>query len=206
VLALLFGRPEESFYLREIVRATGGGKGAVERELRSLVEAGIITREKRGNLVFFRANPGCPIYPELRALMLKTAGLADVLREALAGVAGISLAFVFGSIAKGSFDARSDVDLLIVGNASFADISDALTTAERRLSREVTPTVYSQEEFGRKVKEAHHFLTRVLSEPMIMLVGSENDIERLGRAAPRRDRGGSGEPTDDRAAPASRLA
>jgi predicted nucleotidyltransferase/predicted RNase H-like HicB family nuclease len=183
VLALLFSRPDGSFYLREIVRATGGGKGAVERELRSLVKAGILVREKRGNLVYFRANSECPIYPELRALMVKTAGLADVLREALAGVEGIALAFVFGSVANGSFDARSDVDVLIVGDASFADISDALTAAERRLNREVTPTVYPPEEFREKVAGGHHFLTRVLSEPKIMLVGSENDIERLGRAA-----------------------
>jgi len=185
VLALLFSRPDESFYLREIVRATGGGKGAVERELRSLVKAGILVREKRGNLVYFRPNSDCPIYPELRELMVKTAGLADVLREALAGVKGIALAFVFGSVAKGSFDARSDVDVLIVGNASFAEISDALTAAERRLNREVTPTVYSLDEFRQKIAEEHHFLTRALFEPKIMLVGDEDDIERLGRAAPR---------------------
>ena len=86
--------------------------------------------------------------------------------------------------AAGSFDARSDVDVLIVGNASFADISEALTTAEQRLNREVTPTVYSLDEFRQKIAEGHHFLTRALSEPKIMLVGNEDDIERMGRPAP----------------------
>jgi len=181
VLALLLSRPEESFYLREIVRATEAGKGAVERELRALTSAGILVREKRGNLTYYRANRDCPIYPELHSLMAKTAGIADVLRAALAEAEGIVLAFIFGSIAKGTFDPRSDVDLLIVGETSLADISGALKAAEDRLSREVTPTVYTPQEFGQKVAESHAFLTRVLSEPKIMLVGSEDDLARVGR-------------------------
>ncbi len=184
ILAVLLTRPDEAFYQREIVRATGGGKGAVERELRTLTEAGIVLREKHGNLTYYRANRDCPIFPELQGLMMKTAGLADAVREALSQVEGISLAFIFGSMAKGTFDARSDVDLLVVADASFGDISGALRTAEVRLNREVTPTVYSPEEFAEKLKAKHHFLTRVLEEPKIMLIGNENDLERMGRPTP----------------------
>ncbi len=150
ILALLFGRPDESFYQREIVRATEGGKGAVERELRALTKAGILVREDRGNLTYYRANRDCPIFPELRGLMLKTAGLADVLREALDGIPGIDLAFVFGSMAKGTADAKSDVDLFIVGDAPFDKISAALSSAEKKLQRDVTPTVYSSQELSQK--------------------------------------------------------
>jgi predicted nucleotidyltransferase len=184
VLALLFGRPDEAFYLREIVRAIEAGKGAVERELRALTSAGIVLREKRGNLTYYRANRDCPIYPELHGLMLKTAGLADVLREALSQIEGVRLAFIFGSMAKATFDSRSDVDVLIVGEASFADISAALLRAQERLSREVTPTVYSPEEFADRLKGKHHFLMRVLQEPKIMLVGTPDDLERMGEPAP----------------------
>lgn len=180
VLALLLGRPDEAFYLREIVRATEAGKGAVERELRAMTNAGIILREKRGNLTYYRANRDCPIYPELHGLMLKTAGLADVIRDALGHVDGIRLAFIFGSMAKGTFDSRSDVDLLIISDASFADISAALLAAQERLGREITPTVYSPDEFRQKVTEGHHFLARVLSEPKIMLVGTPDGLERMG--------------------------
>jgi uncharacterized protein len=177
ILALLFSRPDEAFYQRQIVRATGGGKGAVERELRALTSVGILQREKRGNLLYYRPNPDCPIYPELRGLMVKTAGIADVVREALSHVGGIRFAFIFGSMARGTADAKSDVDVLIVGDARFADISTALLAAQERLGREVTPTVYSDEEFGQRVAEKHHFLARVLSEPRIDLVGTPDGIE-----------------------------
>ncbi len=180
VLALLFARPDQAFYQREIVRATEGGKGAVERELRSLVEAGILTRERRGNLVYYQANRSCPIFQELHGIALKTAGLADVLREALSHVAGIHLAFIFGSIAKGTADGKSDVDVLIVGDTSFADVAAALMAAEERLGRGVAPTVYSADEFRQRLAEKHSFLTRVLSEPKIMVVGSLDDLGRMG--------------------------
>jgi len=184
ILAVLLTRPGEAFYQREIVRATGGGKGAVERELRALTKAGIVLREKRGNLAYYRANQDCPIYPELHGLMVKTAGVADVVREALSHVQGIQLAFVFGSMAKGGGDTRSDVDVLIVGDASFADISGALLPAQERLGREITPTVYSPDEFRQRVVEKHHFLARVLGEPKIMLIGTPDDLERMGKPAP----------------------
>jgi len=171
ILALLFGRPDQSFYLREIVRETGSGRGAVARELSALTEAGIILRWKRGTHTYFQANRESPIFPELHGLMLKTVGLADVIRESLGTVKGIRLAFIFGSAARGTADARSDVDVLIVSDASFAEISGALLRAQEQLSREIAPTVYSSEEFAEEIEAKHHFLMRVLQEPKIMLVG-----------------------------------
>jgi predicted nucleotidyltransferase len=184
VLALLFAHPDEAYYLRQVVRETGLGHGAVQRELPRLVKLGLVTRDKRGREVFYQANQRSPLFPELRGLIIKTAGVAEALREALVGVDGIQLAFVFGSLAKGTFDSRSDADVMIVGNASFGDISAALMAAESRLHREVTPTVYTAEEFRQKLAEGHPFLARVLSEPKIMLVGDEDDLERLGRSTP----------------------
>lgn len=183
ILAVLLTRPGEALYQREIVRATGGGKGAVERELLALTKVGILLREKRGNFTYYKANQDCPIYAELYGLMLKTAGAADLVRDALNQVQGIRLAFMFGSMAKGTGDAKSDVDVLIVGEASFADISEALLSVQRRLGREITPTVYTLDEFRKRMAEKHRFLTRVLSEPKVMLIGVLDDLERMGKPA-----------------------
>jgi len=180
ILALLLAQPDRQFHLREIVRATQGGKGAVERELRALTGAGILTREERGNLALFRANRGCPIFPELHMLMVKTAGIADVIREALSQVEGIRLSFLFGSVARGSVDATSDVDVLVVGDALFADISAALLPAQKTVGREISPVVYSPEEFRLRLRGNNSFLTKVLAEPRVFLIGSDDDIQRMG--------------------------
>jgi predicted nucleotidyltransferase len=182
VLALLLLHPDEAYYLRQVVRETGLGHGAVQRELGLLSRLGLVTRNRRGREVFYQANRASPVFPDLRGLIIKTAGLADVLRDALAGVEGITVAFVFGSMAQGTFDARSDVDLLIIGDVSFDAVSSALRNAEARLAREVTPTLYTPDEFGRKIAEGNPFITRVLYEPKIMFVGNEDDLARLGRS------------------------
>ncbi len=183
ILALMLLDPTQERHLREIARRTSLSPATVHDELKLLADSGILVREDRANLTYYRANRECPIFPELQALMLKTAGLADVVREALAQVEGVDLAFIFGSMARGSGDARSDVDVLIVGDASFADISAALLPAQEHLGRQITPTVYSPQEFAERLKGRHHFLMRVLREPKIMLIGSSNDLERLGEAA-----------------------
>ncbi len=184
ILGLLFSNPDQEFYQRQIVRATEGGKGAVERELHALTTAGIILRERRGNMAYYRANRECPIYPELHGLMIKTAGVADVIRAELSRVPSLKLAFIFGSMARGTADVRSDVDVLVVGEAPFADISAALLAAQERLGREVSPTVYTPSEFEQRLRAKHHFLARVLREPKIMLVGTNDDLRRVGAPAP----------------------
>ena len=179
-MALMLMNPDQEWHLREIVRRTGTALSATQRELLALTEAGILRRRVEARRSYYRANLDCPIFPDLRQIVLKTAGLADIVREALGQVEGIRVAFIFGSMAKGGGDARSDVDVLVVGEVSFADISAALLSAQERLRREITPTVYTPQEFADRLKEKHHFLARVLREPKIMLVGNEDDLERVG--------------------------
>jgi predicted nucleotidyltransferase len=180
VLALMFLHPAESFYVREVVRATDVGQGAVQRELKNLASAGILQRERRGQQVHYQADPDCPVYEELRALMVKTAGLADVLRDALSSVAGdIDVAFVFGSMATGDIDAGSDVDVMIVGDVGFGQVVSELQEAQQQLGREVNPTVYPSEEFCAKLAGGHQFLSRVMEDPRVFLVGSERDLRAM---------------------------
>ena len=154
VLALLFGRPETAFYLREIARETGSGTGAVQRELAQLVNAGLIRRSRRGQHVYFNADPTSPVFDEMRSLLAKTAGLADVLRTALVGLpndkARIDAAFVYGSVAAGRQTSASDIDLMIIGHVKLADLIPTLRPIEDRLGREINPTVYPPEELLRQ--------------------------------------------------------
>lgn len=181
VLGLLLASPEQRWHLREIVRRTGCAVGTVRREVEGLSAAGVLRRTRDGNRVYYQANPICPIYPELRGLVLKTVGLADVLRQALAPLAGrIALAFVYGSIARGDAGPESDVDVLVVGKATFADVASALGPAQEKLRREVNPTVYSRAEFRRKAEAGHHFVVDVLGAPKIFLLGAEDELAGLG--------------------------
>jgi predicted nucleotidyltransferase len=181
LLALFYGHPERAFYLREVVRTAGVGQGAVQRELAQLTAVGLLTRHRRGNQVYYQANPEAPIFAELRSLVVKTAGMAEVLREALAELAGrVTVAFVHGSLARGLDQADSDVDLVVVGDLSFGDVVAALHPAQDRLQRELNPTVYSPAEFREKLQEGHHFLTAIMTTPKIFLVGGEHELAGLG--------------------------
>lgn len=181
LLALFFVRPEQSFYLRQIVRTAGIGQGAAQRELARWVEAGLLVRTRRGNQVYYRANPASPVFAELKGLAVKTAGMADVLREALAGLAErITVAFVHGSVARGAEQAGSDVDVVIVGAVTFSEIAAALCSAQEQLGREVNPTVYTVREFREKLDAGHHFLTATVSAPKVFLIGGKRELDRLG--------------------------
>ena len=170
VLGPLFGRPDESFYLREIVRVARVGQGAVQRELRRLAGAGIIERTPRGRHVFCQANPRSPIFAKLIGLMAKTAGVCDVLRSTLVPLQDrIVAAFVFGSFASGGPRRASDVDVLVVGDATFAEVVAALGPAQEKLSREVNPAVYPPAEFREKLAAGHHFVTSVVNGPKVFL-------------------------------------
>jgi uncharacterized protein len=182
VLALLFSHADESFYLRQVVRHVQAGIGAVQRELKRLADVGIIVRLVRGRQVYYQANRQCPIFAELQGLLVKTAGVADLLRTALAGLADrIQVAFLYGSMVKGSARSGSDVDVLVVGEVTFADLVSALGSAQERLSRDVNPSVYPPSEFCRKLAQHHHFLTSVLREPKVFLVGDEHELARLAQ-------------------------
>lgn len=177
VLALLLLRPEQSLHVREIARATGKAPGTLVRELNALANAGVLERKRVGNQVQFRANPACPIFEDLRTILKKTVGVADVLREALAPLGGrIRAAFVYGSIARGDERAGSDLDLMIVGEVRFAGVVAALAPAQEILRREVNPNVYPALEFRKKLAAGEPFLKRVLAEKKIFIVGGEADL------------------------------
>jgi predicted nucleotidyltransferase len=177
VLALLLLRPEESVHLREIARLTGKVPGTLLREVNALAAAGVLVRKRVGNQVHFQANPDCPIFEDLRNILKKTVGVADVLRDALAPLAGtIRTAFVYGSIARGDERAGSDIDVMIVGEVKFAEVVTALVPAQALLRREVNPNVYPALEFRKKAAAGDPFLKRVLADRKIFIIGGEHDL------------------------------
>jgi len=174
VLAVLFGTPERSFYTNEVIGLVQSGAGAVQRELADLARAGLLTVHKQGNQKHYRANTQSPVYAELRGLILKTMGLADVLRGALAPLAPqIQQAFVFGSIAKQSDTARSDVDLLVVSDTlGYGDLFSALEDARQTLGRTINPALYTPMDFNRRQQGDNAFITRIMQQPKIWLIGT----------------------------------
>jgi predicted nucleotidyltransferase len=177
VLGLLLLRPDHSLHVREIARLTGVPAGSLHRELRTLTEAGLLLREPMGNQVRYRANRACPIYPELSEIFRKTTGLADLLREALAPLAGrIRTAFVFGSLARSAETATSDVDVFVVGEASFAEVVAVLSPLRERLGREVNPVVMTPADFAAQRAAGERFVERVMGEPRLFLMGTDDDL------------------------------
>lgn len=180
VLALLLLHPDESFHLRELARVTNTQPGTLRRELAQLADAGVLSRERIGNLVRYKADTTCPIYDELRGILKKTAGVADILRDSLASLTDkIAVAFVYGSVASGAERRSSDIDVMVVGTASFEEVVQALHRSQEQLRREVNPNVYRPDEFKKKVKEKDPFLSRVLEQPKLFVLGKENDLRQL---------------------------
>jgi len=178
ILGLLFGHPDKSFYAKEIVRFAGVGIGTVQRELERLSSAGLLTIKKVGNQKHYQVNRKSAIFEELRGIVLKTFGFAEVLRQALGELADrIQAAFVYGSIAKGSDTADSDVDIMIIAdNVSYGEVFSALSATETKLGRTVSPTLYTRSEFKTKLASDSSFLTRIVDQRKIFLIGSQNDI------------------------------
>ncbi|MCK4221457.1 MAG: nucleotidyltransferase domain-containing protein [Dehalococcoidia bacterium] len=180
VLSLLYGQTDEAFHQRRILRTAGTGHGAGQRELRLLSEAGIIRRFVRGKQVYYQANPACPVFAELKGIITKTAGTADVLRESLAPLANdIAVALVYGSVARGEERRGSDVDIMVIGGATFAEITEKLGPAHETLGREINPTMYPPDEFRNKVAQGHHFIAEVLGGAKIFLLGDERELARV---------------------------
>lgn len=178
VLAVLFGNPDRSFYSNEVIALAQSGTGAVQRELAALSAAGLLAVSKQGNQKHYQANRQSPVFDELRGLVLKTMGLADVLRAAMAPLASrIELAFVYGSVAKQQDTAQSDVDVMIVSpSLGYADVYSALESAASTLGRKVNPTLYTRAEIAKRIKQDNAFVTRVLQGQKIWLMGAEDDL------------------------------
>lgn len=178
VLAVLFGAPERSFYGNELMRLAGSGKGALQRELDRLERTGLVTARRVGNQKHYQANPQSPVFEELRGIVAKTFGVADVVRQALLPLAArIAAAFIYGSVAKRTDTSRSDIDLLVIsGDLAYQEVMKALQPAERKLRRKLSPTIHSPAELAKKRAERGGFLARVLEHPKIFLIGSERDL------------------------------
>jgi predicted nucleotidyltransferase len=173
VLGLLFGQPARSFYATELIGLAGIGSGAVQRELARLVQSGLVTARSVGNQRHYQANQDAPLFAELCGIILKTVGLAEPLREALQPLSGqIQAAFVYGSVAKRQDTAASDIDLMVISDSlNYGDTFAALEAAGARLGRPVNPTILSRRDLARRVEADSTFVTRVLSQPKIWLIG-----------------------------------
>ncbi len=173
VLGLLYGHPEKSFYTREILRKTGMGVATIKRELDRMVASGIITLDKIGNQHHYQANPACPIFSELKAIVRKTFGMTDVIAAALAPINDrLALAFVYGSVAKGTDSLSSDIDLMLVGEGiAYGDVIGLLIPLEESLQRPLHPTIYTADDFAAKLRDNNSFLKRVMEQPKLMIKG-----------------------------------
>ncbi len=171
LLALFYGKPDSSFYLNEVARRAGVGKGAVVRELKKMTEAGLLTTCQQGNQQHYQANPDNPIFEELKAITRKTFGVREVVRESLAPVLGqCDMAFIYGSVAKGEEHAASDIDVLLVGhNLSYGDIMDMLEPAEQQLGRTINPTLFSHDEFQQRKDQQQSYISRIMTQPKLWL-------------------------------------
>lgn len=178
VLGVLFGNPDRSFYANEIIALAGSGTGAVQRELTRLASVDLVTVKRVGNQKHYQANKEAPVFEELRGLVLKTSGLADVLRAALAPLAAeISAAFVYGSVAKRQDTAGSDIDIMVVSESlTYADLFAVLEEAATRLGRPVNPRVYSRQELDKRIQKGNAFLKRILAQPKMWLIGEEHSF------------------------------
>lgn len=180
IFRLLFSDAGRELHVREIERQSGLADATVRQELRRLARVGVVDSRRDGNRLYYRANPMHPLYPDLRNLVLKTSGLVDLLREPLTH-RRIQSAFVFGSLASNRDKAHSDVDLMVVGSVSLRQLGKLLSGVAARLGREINPHVMSPEEFGRRKKNRDHFLTTVLTSTRIFVVGTEYELEAMGR-------------------------
>lgn len=178
----LFGQPERSFHLNELRRLTGLGSASLQRELRKLTEAGLASSERVGSMRRFQANPRSPVFEELVALTRKTLGVEPALRDALAGlVPRLRAAWLFGSVAKASDTASSDVDVMIAcDDLPLAEILEALVPLEAELGRKISPTCYTTNEFARRRAEPDSFVNRVLAQPVIPLLGETDELAGAG--------------------------
>ena len=178
VLACLFGEPGRSYSVSELIQTTGAGSGAVQREIARLAGSGLLSVEQAGKQKRYRANPDSPIHDELTAIVRKTFGLAAPLQDALSPLAGqILAAFVYGSVAKGSDTATSDIDLLLVSDGlAYPDVMAALHPLIERMGRDIKPTLYTRDELRSRIASGNSFVSRVLKQPRIWLIGSDDDL------------------------------
>src|SRR5213594_985398 len=178
VLRVLFGQPERSFYASELIRDAGTGSGAAQRELARLEESGLIVSRRIGHQKHYQANAASPLFSELRNIVLKTVALAEPLRDALKPLSSaIRVAFVYGSVAKATDQSASDIDLMIISDRlTYGEVFGALERVTRAVGRKVNPTLYTAAEFSKRARTENAFIMRVLEQPKLWVIGSEDDL------------------------------
>ena len=184
VLSQLLLHPDEDFHVRELARQTQTAPGTLHKELVRLAATGLLLRKIQGNQVRYQANQACPGFKELAGFLRKTTGAVQILSDALAPIAP-QLAFIFGSVASGTENRHSDIDVLIISDAGFADAVRAIYPAQKELGREVNPVIYNTAEFLRRLGCADVFMAEILAKPKLFLIGNEHDLSQLvGDSAP----------------------
>ncbi|HWX55285.1 MAG TPA: nucleotidyltransferase domain-containing protein, partial [Verrucomicrobiae bacterium] len=205
VLALLYGQADKSFYVRQIARGVNASVGAVQRELEKLAKVGLIVRTSVGNQVFYQVNRHNPVFSEMRALVGKTVGVFNILHSALERLSErITVAFVYGSVARQEETTESDVDIMIVGNVKLNEVLSRFSDIEATLGRPVNPTVYSGQEFKKKLQAGNHFLNAVLSGKKVFLIGNEDELGKM--AGVRMAQAGTQQPKRNQRAAGNRAA
>jgi len=180
ILAATLVQPEKAWYVSELARRMGVPASSLQRELHDLSEVGLLKTHRQGRMVYYQANTESPVFPDLRGLLLKTAGLVDVLEHALKPVAArLRTAFVYGSIAAGNEQSGSDIDLMIVGQISPTELALPLRRARELLGREINPTVYTPSEFDKKRMANDSFLKQVLDKPKLFVLGNKDELGKV---------------------------
>jgi len=180
IFRLLFGLNEKELHMREMERQAALSLGTIRQDLQKLVKLDLVKARRDGNRLYYRANTDHPLFPEIRNLVLKTAGLVEVIKSAL-DREGIEVAFIFGSLARSKERAESDVDLMVIGTIGLRSLSSRLAGVSEQIGREINPHALSIEEFRRRKQNGNHFLSNVMESPKLFIIGSENDLEAMGR-------------------------
>jgi predicted nucleotidyltransferase len=179
LLSLFFGRPDEEFYVREIEKILQEDVGNISRELKNLEGIGLLVSRKKGNLKYYLLDRKFPLHDELRSIILKTRGAVGVLQGVLSGVKGVEFSFIFGSFATGMETARSDIDLMVIGKVTLDRLISILREPEEILGRDINPSLFERREIEKRLQDKEPFISRVMREPKIMLIGDEDGLRKL---------------------------
>ena len=180
IFRILFGVRDLELHGRELARQSGFNEAATRQELRKLARLDLVVSRRAGNRVYYRAHREHPLYPEVHRIVLKTVGLVDVISRALSD-SRVDLSFVFGSVAEGSVSATSDVDLLVIADLSLRELVSLLSGVAESIGREINPHIMSKEEYCDRCGRGDHFVTHVISGQKIFIIGSQDDLEAMGR-------------------------
>lgn len=181
ILTLFITNPKKKFYHAQIVKQFKLPSSAVQNELINLSEAGLVTSEKEANIKYYKLNESFPIYKELKSIIYKTTGLADIIKQNLSKIGNTKIAFIYGSVAKNIEDLHSDIDLMIIGDPDMDNLTKVISKAEDSISREINFTVFTSEEWKKNLKQKKAFVTNVYKDRKIFLIGSRNELQKISK-------------------------